>query len=72
MNHPAYFSYLNIVRTTARALMGRRGADAWLTKPNNRLNGVSPLVLASEPRGAERVVAELNRLGAGKARRRAA
>jgi hypothetical protein len=62
MRRPLHSIDLKFVRAIAKAVLGRQ-ADAWLAQPNGRLGGLAPLVLASEHHGAERVIAELDRIG---------
>ncbi|MBC7830733.1 MAG: DUF2384 domain-containing protein [Hyphomicrobium sp.] len=61
MNHPRRSVYRSFVRSTARALFGARRADRWLARSNEHLGGHAPLTVASDLRGAERVLAELTR-----------
>jgi hypothetical protein len=63
MNRAPRSTYLSIVRNTARAILGERRAHHWLAAPNERLGGFAPLSVASDLKGAQRVLAELDRTG---------
>ena len=65
MSRPSHTTDLKFTRAVARALLGRRKGEAWLSEPNDG-GGLTPLALAGDHHGADRVIAELDRMVGGK------
>lgn len=51
----------NLVKSALR-IMKRKEAERWLTEPNAKLDGKTPLEYASNPRGRERIMDILRKI----------